>query len=306
MSKLRTMIGMLKTPGKMVFPLGSMGLLNWLPDSKYVKLLFRGEMGYALNLDHPVTFNEKLQWLKINDHRPEYKDFVDKLKAKETVGRIIGNEYIVPIYGAWKNADEIPFDRLPDQFVLKCNHDQGSVIVVPRKNDINRQHVTDTLNKKLKNNIYRGTREYQYKDIPPMVFAEKYLGDSIIDYKFYCFNGEPKFLYCGQGLTSDHSLKIDFYDLNWKRMPFYRTDYHRLGDIDKPEHLDEMISIAEKLSKGVPFVRIDLFEVDGRVFFSEFTLCPASGLMPFVPAEYDKIVGDMLDLTEAGIRESGK
>lgn len=298
MSKFKTMISMLNTPGKMVFPLGSMGLLNWMRDSTYVKLLFRGEMGYSLDLNDPKTFNEKLQWLKIYDHRTEYIDYVDKIKAKETVGGIIGEEYIVPILGAWKSADEIPFNALPNQFVLKCNHDQGSVVIVSDKSSINIQQVVEELNKKIKSSIYPGTREYQYKGIPPMVFAEEYLGNSIIDYKFYCFNGEPKFLYCGQGLTSNHTLRIDFYDLDWKRMPFYRADYHRLGNIDKPEHLDKMIEISRKLSKNIPFVRIDLFEVNGKVYFSEFTLCPASGLMPFVPNEYDKIVGDMLDISE--------
>lgn len=296
MSKIKTFIGMLKTPGKMFFPLGCMGLLNWMPDSMYIKLLFRGEMGYKLNLKNPKSFNEKLQWLKIFDHKPEYRDWVDKITVKNIVQDKIGKEHVVPILGLWNNAANIPFDSLPDQFVLKCNHDQGSVIIVSNKNDINQQEIIHKLNKKLNRSIYNGTREYPYKLIKPMVFAEKYLGNSIIDYKFYCFNGEPRFLYCGQGLTTDHSLKIDFYDLDWKRMPFYRTDYHRLGDIPKPKHLDEMITIAKKLSKGIPFVRIDLFEINDVVYFSEFTLCPASGLMPFVPKEYDRIVGDWLDL----------
>lgn len=304
MSKLKTFLGLIKTPGKMVFPLGSMGLLNWMPDSLYIKLLFRGEMGYRLDLKHPKTFNEKLQWLKIYDHKPDYRDLVDKITAKSIVRTIIGDEYIVPIYGTWYKADEIPFDKLPDQFVLKCNHDQGSVIIVPDKRKMNKQQVVKTLNTKLGRSIYSGTREYPYKLIKPKVFAEMFLGETIVDYKFYCFNGEPRFLYCGQGLTVDHSLKIDFFDLNWKRMPFYRTDYHRLGDIQRPKHLDEMIAIAKKLSRNVPFVRIDLFEVNEQVYFSEFTLCPASGLMPFVPKEYDRIIGDMLEIDMMGKKEN--
>ena len=196
----------------------------------------------------------------------------------------------------WNNAKEIDLDLLPSNFVLKCNHDQGSVILVRDKNAINRKDIITTLNKKLKRNAYYGTREYPYKNIPPNVFAEEYLGENIIDYKFYCFNGEPKYLYCGQGLTEDHSLKIDFYDLDWKIMPFYRTDYKRLGPIPRPTKLDEMITIARQLSEGVPFVRIDLFEVNDKVYFSEFTLCPASGFMPFVPKQYDRVIGDMLNL----------
>lgn len=296
MSKLKTIISLIKTPYKMIQPLGAMGLLNWIPDTYYTKLVFRGEMGYKLDLENPRTFNEKLLWLKIYDHRPEFTDLVDKLKAKEIVGKLIGSQYIVPIYGEWERADDIPFAELPEQYVLKCNHDQGSVIIVSDKELLDEEKTIKTLDRKLRRNLYYGTREYPYKNIQPKVFAEEYLGKDIIDYKFYCFNGEPKFLYCGQGLTEDHSLKIDFFDLDWNLMPFYRTDYHRLGQIPKPTRLGEMIDIARKLSEGTYFVRIDLFEVDGKVYFSEYTLCPASGYMPFVPQEYDRIVGEWLKL----------
>ena len=227
---------------------------------------------------------------------PEYADLVDKIKAKKIVGEKIGDRYIVPIYGDWATADEIEFDKLPDQFVLKCNHDQGSVILVDDKNSLDKDKTIKELNKKLKINNFYGCREYPYKHIKPRVFAEKYLESRIVDYKFYCFNGSPRFLYCGQGLTTDHSLKIDFFDLDWNRMPFYRTDYHRLGQIPKPKHLSEMIEISKTLSEGIPFVRIDLFEVNDQVYFSEFTLCPAAGFMPFEPKKYDRLVGDWLQL----------
>ena len=133
--------------------------------------------------------------------------------------------------------------------------------------------------------------------IKPRIFAEKYLGHSIFDYKFYCFNGVPKFLYVGQGLTVDHSLKIDFFDMDWKKMPFYRTDYERLGEVSAPSCFEEMKEIATKLAKDTKFVRIDLFEVNNQVYFSEFTLCPASGYMPFVPEKYDDIVGSWICLS---------
>ena len=296
MSKLKTFISLLKTPYKMIEPLGSMGLLNWMPDSTYVKLVFRAEMGYRPDLDNPRTFNEKLQWLKVFDHRPEYTDLVDKLRAKEVIGSKIGFQYIVPIYGAWERAEDIPFDELPEKYVLKCNHDQGSVIIVSEKRTIDKEETIRILNKKLKRNIYYGIREYPYKNVKPKVFAEKYLGEIMTDYKFYCFNGKPLFLYCSKGMLRAHVGAVDFYDLSWNPMPFYRTDYERLGQIPKPEHLDEMIEISKILSKDVPFVRIDLFEVSNQVYFSEFTLCPASGYMPFVPKEYDAIVGEWLDI----------
>jgi len=294
MSKLRTALVLLKNPGELIIGLDSNGLTRWMSDEMFARISFRGIMGEKLDLNHPKTFNEKLQWLKVYDHNPEYTALVDKLSAKHVIGERIGVEHIVPLLGAWDDAEKIEFAQLPSSFVLKCNHDQGSVILVQDKSKLDWSAVVKTLNRKLRHNAYYGTREYPYKHIQPKVLAEEYLGKDIIDYKFYCFDGEPKFLYCGQGLTEDHSLKIDFYDLDWNLMPFYRTDYHRLGRIPKPTHLNKMIDIARKLSKGVPFVRIDLFEVNDQVYFSEFTLCPASGFMPFVPKEYDAIVGEWL------------
>lgn len=296
MSNIKSKFDKIIHPTKAIISLDSMRLLDWMPDSMFARLAFRGELGQKLNLDNPQTFNEKLQWLKLYDHHPEYKDYVDKIKAKKVVGEIIGKKHIVPLYGYWKKADQIQFDKLPDKFILKCNHDQGSVMIVEDKSSLDRNKVISIYKKKLKRNNFYGCREYPYKEIRPKVFAEKYLGSRIIDYKFYCFNGIPKFLYCGQGLTEDHSLKIDFYDLDWNLMPFYRTDYLRLGNIPKPSHFDEMIDISKKLSAGIPFVRIDLFEVDNHVYFSEFTLCPAAGFMPFVPKKYDRIVGEWLEL----------
>ena len=296
MSGIKSKIDKIVHPIKMIYPLGCLRFLDWMPDETYISFVFKSKMGYGLNLNHPQTFNEKLQWLKLYDRKPEYTDLVDKIKAKTIVGERIGTNHIVPMYGEWEKVDDIPFNALPDSFVLKCNHDQGSVVIVPDKNTMDVKKTKRFLNKKLKTNIFYGSREYPYKNIQPRIFAEEYLQNNIVDYKFYCFDGQPKFLYCGQGLTEDHSLKIDFYDLEWNQMPFYRTDYHRLGSIPKPSHLDEMIEIAQELSRGIPFVRIDLFEVNDEVFFSEFTLCPASGYMPFVPKRYDAILGSWLQL----------
>ncbi len=306
MSKIDSLCIYLHEPGKLVLTLGSKGLLNWMSDEAYIKLLFRGYMGKKPDLKHPKTFNEKLQWLKLYDHREEYTNLVDKLEAKIIIGQKIGDEHIVPIYGKWGSADEIPFEELPDQFVLKCNHDQGSTVLVPDKSKADRKEIISFLNYKLSRSTYPGTREYPYKNIPHYVFAEKYLQDDIIDYKFYCFQGEPRFLYCGMGMIGNHQGKVDYYDLDWKPMPFYRTDYERLGEVPRPACLQEMIDIARALSKGVPFVRIDLFEVSGRIYFSEFTLCPASGVMRFVPEEYDRITGDWLILPKCGKKDAKK
>ena len=291
-----TLRKIVRNPLKLIQILGIRRLLDWMPDSMYIKLTYRAEMGKNLNLKNPKTFNEKLQYLKCYDHDETYTKYVDKVQAKQLVGNMIGYEHIVPTIGEWSTAQDIDFDLLPNQFVLKCNHDQGSVIIVKNKIELDLQKTKEFLDKRLKMNWYYGTREYAYKNIKPKIFAEMFLEENIIDYKFYCFHGDPKFLYCGKGLTIDHSLKIDFYDLNWNRLPFYRTDYERLGDIPKPLQLEEMIKIAKKLSSGFRFARIDLFDVEGRIYFSEVTFCPASGFMPFVPEEYDEIVGRWLDV----------
>ena len=296
MSKISSLIKIINKPNKILVALDSNKLLFWMSDRKYLKLLYKYEMGKKLELKNPTSFNEKLQWLKLHDHNSRYSSLVDKIEAKRIVGSIIGEEYIVPLVGTWDTAEEIEFDKLPQQVVLKCNHDQGSVMVIDDISKLDRDYAKKMLNKRLRHSPYYGTREWPYKSIKPKILAEKYLGKSIIDYKFYCFNGEPLFLYCAQGLTSDHSLKIDFFDMDWNLMPFYRTDYHRLGMIEKPSQFELMKDIAGKLSKDTFFVRIDLFEVDGHVYFSEFTLCPASGFMPFVPSEYDEIVGSWLKL----------
>lgn len=292
--RVSTLNKIVKNPLKIVQILGSRRLLDWMPDSLYIKMTYRAEMGKRLNLKNPKTFNEKLQWIKCFDHNDDYSQYVDKLSAKAVVAGIIGNEYIVPVLGTWKNANEIKLDLLPQQFVLKCNHDQGSVIIVKDKRKFKLDEYVDFLNNRLKKNWYYGTREYGYKNITPLLFAEKFLEEDIIDYKFYCFNGVPRFLYCGKGLTIDHSLKVDFYDLEWNQMPFYRTDYDRLGYVQKPKQLQKMIDIASKLSLKFKFARIDLFDVKGQIYFSEITFCPASGFMPFVPEKYDDIIGDWL------------
>ena len=273
------------------------GLLDWVPNSIYLRIVYRLMMKKSLNLESPQTFNEKLQYLKVYDYKPEYTQWVDKIRAKKLVMEILGEQYVVPILGVWDKAEQIDFGVLPDKFVLKCSHDQGSVVLCDKTKKIDEKAIRAFLNLHLKLNIYRGTREYPYKNIKPKILCEKYLGANIVDYKFHCFNGKPLFLYVGQGLTADHSLKIDFFSVEWQPMPFYRTDYRRLGNaIARPKQLKLMTAIAEKLSAGTRFVRIDLFEVNNQVYFSEYTLYPGSGYMPFVPEEYDEIVGSWLEL----------
>lgn len=268
-----------------------------ISDEVYIKKSFKRKLGRDIDLKNPVTFNEKLQWLKINDRNPLYTQLVDKYEVREYIRATIGEEYLVPILGIYESFDEIDFENLPNEFVLKCTHDSGSVIVCKDKEKLDRISARRQLTRCLKRNFYYNGREWPYKNVKPRIICEKMLESDIIDYKIFCFNGEPKFLYVGQGLVSDHSLKIDFYDLEWNKMNISRVDYDNFDEkVEKPEKLDEMIEIAKKLSDGMTFCRIDLYEVDKKIYFAEFTFTPGSGCIKFKSYDQDKMIGDMLRL----------
>ncbi|CEN21905.1 ATP-grasp fold amidoligase family protein [Paraclostridium sordellii] len=290
-------IKVLKNPYKIIPYMGRKGLLNWVKDETYIKLLYRSYEGKKLNLENPITFNEKLQWLKLNDRNPLYTQLVDKYNVRRYVEAKLGDKYLIPLIGVYDNVDEIDFEKLPKSFVLKCTHDSGSVIVCDDKSKLDFNLTKERLKKSLNRNFYYCNREWPYKYVKPKIVCEKMLDSQIIDYKIFCFNGEPKFLYVGQGLVSDHSLKIDFYDLDWNKMNFKRTDYENFdGYIERPKKLEEMVKIAKKLSKEITFVRIDLYEVEGKLYFSEFTFTPGGGYIPLSPSRYDKKLGDLLKL----------
>ncbi|MNP19853.1 hypothetical protein D3C76_1124020 [compost metagenome] len=216
---------------------------------------------------------------------------------RKYVTEIIGGNYLIPLLGVYEKFDDINFESLPNSFVLKCTHDSGSVVICLDKKEFNINDVKRKINKSLKRNFYLQSREWPYKNIKPRIICEKMIDAQIIDYKFFCFNGEPKFLYVGQGLVSDHSLKIDFYSVEWEKMPFKRTDYSSFEtNIEKPTCFDEMLTLAGQLSKGIPFVRVDLYEVDKKVYFSEFTFSPGGGHIPINPKNYDKEIGTWLKL----------
>lgn len=277
-------------------------LLNWIPDEIYLKILFYLKSGKKLNLNNPKTFNEKLQWIKLNDRKQLYTKLVDKYNVREYIENCIGKDYLIPIIGVYDNFNDINFDKLPNEFVLKCTHDSGSVIVCTDKNTLDMNLAREKINKALKKNFYYKNREWPYKNVKPKIVCEKMLDSEIFDYKIFCFNGEPKFLYVGQGLVSDHSLKIDFYDLNWNRMDFKRSDYDNFNSVlNKPKKFEEMLEISRKLSKDIPFVRIDIYEVEEKLYFSEFTFTPGGGYIPFEPYSVDSILGDYIDLSNIKI-----
>lgn len=278
-----------------------------MEDESYLKRLFKGSLGYDLNLDNPKTFNEKVQWLKINDRKNEYIAMVDKLLAKEYVSGIIGPEYIVPTYGVWDCFDNIDFDILPDKFVLKCTHDSGGIAICRNKQEFDYQGANRRLSDSLQNNFYFALREWPYKDVKPQIMAEMFLENNndirgLTDYKFFCFNGKAEFLYISKGLENHATARISFYDLNGNELDFCRSDYTRMGKVTLPDNYDEMRDIANKMAREInsPFVRIDLYSVNGKIFFSEITFSPCGGFVPFSPSSADEKVGKLLILPRRG------
>ena len=274
-----------------------------LPDSVYIPLKVKKHAGYWPNLRNPKTFNEKLQWLKMYDRKPEYMAMVDKYEAKKYVADRIGQAHIIPNYGVWDSFDQIDFDSLPNQFVLKCTHDSGGLVVCRDKAKLDLVAAKEKITAALNNNYYWQAREWAYKGLKPRIIAEQYMEDEnnpqLMDYKFYCFDGEPKFLYLSKGLEDHATASISFVDLDFKEMYFSRSDYKRFAEIPpKPEKFEQMLQFARTLSKGIPFLRVDLYQVNGQVYFSELTFVPGGGWMPFAPRSADAEVGKLLKLPD--------
>ena len=278
-----------------------------LSDEIHIKLIYRLCMGKSCDLDNPQTFNEKLQWLKLHDRNPLYTKLVDKYEVKKYVANIIGEEYIIPTYGVWNHFEDVDFKNLPDQFVIKCTHDSGSVIVCRDKKTFDYDNARIKINKCLKNNLYWEGREWPYKDVKPRIIAEKYMEDEmdcednkkndLKDYKFFCFDGVAKALFIASDRQIDgEEVKFDFFDADFKHLPF--TNGHPNAEVipAKPETFEKMKRLAEKLSKGIPHVRVDFYEVNGKAYFGELTFSHWSGFVPFKPEEWDKTFGDWIDL----------
>ena len=280
--------------------LSSRGLLNWMDDETYLKFLFKYSMGYPLDLEHPKTYNEKLQWLKLHDRKPLYTQLVDKLAVKDYIAEKLGPEYVVPVIGGpWDSADEIDFDALPDQFVLKCTHDSGGVVICKDKSAFDREAAKAKLAKSLGRNFYWAAREWPYKNVKPRVFAERYLEDEsgeLRDYKFFTFDGTVRALFIATDRSRAEETKFDFFDSEFRHLPF--TNGHPNAPVlpEKPRCFDQMKELAAKLGTGLPQVRIDFYEVNGRVYFGEMTLSHWSGLCPYDPPEWDEIFGSWIHL----------
>lgn len=282
----------------------ALGLLDMvapvLPDALFLRIKYRILMGTRLHLSHPQSFNEKIQWLKIHDRKPVYRMMADKIAAKEYVAAIIGREHIIPTLATYDIASQIDIGELPERFVLKCSHDSGGLAICRDKSSFKLEEALKGLQKALDRNFYFRDREWAYKGIPHRILAEKYMDDGsggLVDYKFYCFDGEPQYLYVSSGLENHSTAHISFLTLEWEFAPFNRSDYRPFAELPpKPSGYEKMLDIARKLSAGHKFLRVDLYQIDGQVYFSELTFYPCGGYMPFNPAEWDFRLGELLEI----------
>lgn len=279
-------------------------LILWLPDKQFLQLRFRISMGQSLNLKNPKTFQEKIQWLKLYNRKPEYITMVDKNAVKDYVAKIIGKKYIIPTLKVWDKAEDINLDKLPDKFVIKTTHGGGSngVIVCRDKSKLDIKRVKNDIRESLKSDIFKNYREWPYKHVPRKILAEELIEipnkSDLTDYKIYCFNGTPKYIQVIQDRNTKET--IDFFDTEWNHQPFVGLNPNCSNATiipDKPNNFKEMLEIAKKLAQDIPFVRVDCYNVGNRIYFGELTFYPASGLGKFTPAHWDKIFGDMLQLT---------
>lgn len=302
--RIRNIKNYLKKPKVIFEGLGKWGYLRWIPDAVYLKIAFRLSMKQRLNLKDPKTFSEKQQWLKMHDRNPDYTRMVDKYEAKNYIAQRAGEAYVIPTYGVWERFEDIDFDSLPDQFVLKCTHDSGGLVICRDKAKLDMNKARKNIQESLKRNYYWLSREWPYKNVKPRIIAEKLMSDekqqtSLVDYKFYCFNGEPKFMYISEGLEDHRTARISFVNMDWTPAPFQRTDYTPFEQLPpKPEHFDTMVELARQFSKGIPFLRVDMYEIGGKLYFSELTFFPTSGYTHIKPELWDRRIGDWLTLPE--------
>lgn len=274
--------------------------LRFLPDKMYLKLYFYMTLKRKLDLNNPQTLNEKLQWLKFNDRTPLHSLVSDKYAVRKYIEQEIGEKYLVPLINQWETEEDIDFNTLPEQYVLKCNHDSGGLVICRDNIKLDQKQAVKKLKKSLSRKFYYIGREWQYRNIKPMIICEELLldneGNTPADYKIACFNGKADNVMVCTGRFSKEGVKFYFFDREWKFLPYNKGDEKLPPDftLPKPDNLDEMFEIAEKLSKPFYYARIDLYNIEGKVYFSEITLCPNSGFDSDITYETDMLFGKKL------------
>lgn len=291
MSRISNFCNLLLRPYKLLevlaFKFGS--------DKQYLKIWYHNKMGYWMDFNNPKTFNEKLQWLKLYNRKLEYTTMVDKYAVKKYVSDIIGEQYIIPALGVWDSFDEIDFDNLPDQFVLKCTHDSGGLVICKDKSKLDKLVARAKIEASLNTDFYKLGREWPYKNVPRRIIAEEYMEDKetgeLRDYKFFCFDGTVKWLFIATDRQNHEEPYFDFFDMNFIHLPMKSGHPNAPIPPLKPVTFDLMVQLCSKLSKNIPHVRIDLYEVNGMVYFGEMTFFHHTGRVQFEPSEWDEIFG---------------
>lgn len=289
----------IKNPKIIFYGLAKWGFLQWIPDKLFIKMAYRISMKKKLELRDPKTFNEKLQWLKLYDRKPEYTRMVDKYEVKKYVAEQIGEEYIIPTLGVWDSFDAIDFDSLPEQFVLKCTHDSGGLVICRDKSKLNMEAARKKIQKSLGFNYYWCSREWPYKDVKPRILAETYMQDGDKEhlpvYKIFNFGGKPRIIQAIQNDKTENET-IDYFDPDWNLLDLRQNFPNSADPLGRPPHLEQMLTLAEKLSKGFPFIRTDWYVINDKVYFSEYTFYSDSGLARFEPTEWDYTFGSWINL----------
>lgn len=277
--------------------------LSWLfTDETYIKVYYFLNIGKRLDLIHPKTYNEKLNWLKLYDRNPDYTNLVDKFLVKKYVSKTIGEKYIIPTIGEWKSTDDIDWECLPNRFVLKTTHGGGNtgVVICKDYSTFNRKSAILKLKKALKQDLYKSSREWPYKNVRRRIIAEPYIEDKVSgelrDYKFFCFNGEVKFLFVASERQRRAEPYFDFFDSEYNHLEIRQGHPNSIQPPTKPKCFNEMIEVAKKLSSGIPHVRVDLYEANEQVLFGELTFYHFGGVVPFNPEMWDWKFGEYIDL----------
>lgn len=274
-------------------------LLSFIPDEPYLKIVFKIKTGKSLDLKTPKTFNEKLNWLKLHKKHEEYSDLVDKLKVRSFVSKKLSEEYLFPLLGEWNSFEEIDFESLPKKFVLKCNHDSGSVRLITDKDSADKRELSRFFGGRLSLNPFCLGREYPYKSVKPKIIAEKLMesedGKGIKDYKFFCFDGEPRLMFVAGDREAD--VRFDFFDMDFNHLDIYNIHPNAERVPEKPKSFEKMKELCRVLTKGMKFVRLDLYEIDSKPYFGEFTFFHGGGFYEFSPEEWNKKLGDLIDVS---------
>ena len=300
MSKIRTFI---ENPQYFITSPASKGWLNWVPDSLYLKVLYRVIMGRKLNLKNPKEYNEKLQWLKLNDRKPEYSTMVDKYEVRGYIEDLLGDKYLIPCLGIYDSVDDIDIDALPDRFVLKCTHDSGSVEICKDKSSFDIEGARHRLSQAMKRNYYATYREWPYKYVKPRIIAEGYLegdGGDLKDYKVMCFNGEAKIIEVHENRFVEGKVHTQtFYDREWNIVPLTQVETVTVDrPSERPRQLEEILRLSELLAKNMYHARIDWYIERDKIYFGEITFFDGSGFESFSTPEMERMLGDMINLPE--------